>query len=557
MNPMMENKPEGKNYEYKETEDTVEQQPFPAALVFEQPKPVNPVMKKNTPFFLGVAILYSICFAVAFYKNFIGIMFPLITAVTLAVCGLFLKKNNILWKKSNWWYLTGCMLLSISTFFTTNVFVIFCNTVGILLLITVFMLRQVYDDKSWNFGRYLGNILFLYLNMIPELASPIVHFANFVKKRKTTKQKNKTALYVFLGVLIGLPMLVTVIALLSSADQIFSRVVGRLFYQLWSQIVFSPNVFIVILLLILGFFGIYSFLSALTLNNMPEWKADWKRKNPIIAITFLSMVLAVYLIFCGIQVIFLFTGGMLLPEGYTYAKYAHQGFFQLLFVCIFNLVLVLCCITVFERNRLLKWLLFLYSGCTYIMIASSAYRMILYIGTYHLSFLRILVLWFLAMLVVLMAGVVITVQNPQFGLFRYCMSTVTIFYLIFSLGRPDALVAEYNMAKQKEDISYEDLVYLAELSMDTIPVLGRYDLPHETCNRQMGTYVSEYDYYLPTAVWGYDGERDKSVPVQSCRRCLLNKKFHEILERTEDMNFRTFHWAKYQAKRVAKENFLR
>lgn len=60
MNPMMENKPEGKNYEYKETEDTVEQQPFPAALVFEQPKPVNPVMKKNTPFFLGVAILYSI-----------------------------------------------------------------------------------------------------------------------------------------------------------------------------------------------------------------------------------------------------------------------------------------------------------------------------------------------------------------------------------------------------------------------------------------------------------------------------------------------------------------
>ena len=105
--------------------------------------------------------------------------------------------------------------------------------------------------------------------------------------------------------------------MLSSADQIFSRVVGRLFYQLWSQIVFSPNVFIVILLLILGFFGIYSFLSALTLNNMPEWKADWKRKNPIIAITFLSMVLAVYLIFCGIQVIFLLTGGMLLPEGYT------------------------------------------------------------------------------------------------------------------------------------------------------------------------------------------------------------------------------------------------
>lgn len=59
------------------------------------------------------------------------------------------------------------------------------------------------------------------------------------------------------------------------------------------------------------------------------------RKNPVIAITFLSMITAVYLIFCVIQAVFLFTGGRLLPEGYTYSEYAHQGFFQLLFcVCL-------------------------------------------------------------------------------------------------------------------------------------------------------------------------------------------------------------------------------
>ncbi len=531
-----------------------QQQSPPETICFPSSQ-ANPVMQENALFFLGMAFLYSVCFAIAFYKNFIGITFPLITAVTLAVCGLFLKKNNIPWKKSNWWYLGGCMLLSVSTFLTTNNFVIFFNTVGILLLITVLMLRRMYQDKRWNFWQYLLNIMFLYLNMIPELARPVIHLSRDLKKRKPSKMNNKTTSYVLLGALIGLPMLTMVIVLLSSADQIFSRVIGRLFYQLWDQILFTPNVFLVIFLILLGFFGIYSFLSALTLNNMPEWNSQGKKQNPIIAITFLSMVTAVYLFFCGIQVIFLFTGGMLLPEGYTYAAYARQGFFQLLFVCVFNLILVLCCMALFEKNRILKFLLLLCSGCTYIMIASSAYRMILYIGTYHLSFLRILVLWFLAMLVILMAGVVITVQKPEFGLFRYCMAVVTVFYLAFSFGQPDVLVAEYNTAKLKDDISYEDLAYLADLSMDTAPILGRYDFPHESCNKENGSYVQEYDYYLPTAVWEYDRERDKSVPVKSCRRCLLNRWFQQILERTEDMDFRTFHWSKYRAAKTAKENF--
>ena len=111
-------------------------------------KPINPVMRENAAFFLGIAVIYSICFTLTFYRSFIGIMFPLITAATLVVCGLFLKKAKIIWKKSNWWYIGGCLLLGISNFLTTSPFIIFFNTVGILLLVTVFMLRQMYDDKN-------------------------------------------------------------------------------------------------------------------------------------------------------------------------------------------------------------------------------------------------------------------------------------------------------------------------------------------------------------------------------------------------------------------------
>lgn len=508
-------------------------------------------MSRNTPYFLGVAFVFSICFAVAFYRNYIGITFPLITAATLASCVLFLKKEGIAWKRSNWLYAGICMLLGFSVFMTTNAFVIFFNTVGILLLITVLMMRQIYDDRAWSVGQYLGNMLFLYLNMIPEVAAPFVHLAKYRKKHKGETKKNKKAKYVLLGVLIGLPMLIVIIELLSSADQIFSQVIGEACHKLFGQVVFSPNVFLVIFLMVVGFFGIYSFFSALALRNMPQYKSGLSKKNPLIAVTFLSMVAVVYVIFCGIQVMFLFTGGMLLPEGYTYAEYARQGFFQLMFVCSFNLVLVLSCIALFEENKTLKTLLLLCSGCTYVMIASSAFRMILYISTYHLSFLRALVLWFLAMLAALMAGVVAAVTHPKFGLFRYCVAVVAVFYLVFSLGRPDVLIAEYNVAHMGQDISYEDLQYLTGLSMDVVPVLSRYTFEHENGCQGENTNGMEHREYASFEDWYDDSAEDARTVQRGCRRCLLERIFQRVLDKTEDMNLRTFHLSKYLARRAA------
>ena len=63
----------------------------------------NPVMQENVLYFWGMALIYGICFAVAFYRNSMGITYPVIILITLADCGLFLKKCKILWKRSNWW----------------------------------------------------------------------------------------------------------------------------------------------------------------------------------------------------------------------------------------------------------------------------------------------------------------------------------------------------------------------------------------------------------------------------------------------------------------------
>lgn len=523
----------------------------------------NPVMRENAPYFLGISFIYGICFAVAFYRNFIGITFPLITAATLWVCGLFIKKNGMPWKKSNWLYAAASILLGISTVLTANGFVVFFNTVGILLLVTVFMLRQVYDSGAWGFGQYICNILFLYLSMVPEIASPFVHLGQCLKKikgAKEVKMKNGNIKYILLGILMGLPMLFAAVGLLSSADQIFSKVVGEAFRNLFRQAVLSPNLLIVAMLLAMGFFGSYCFLSALSLQNMPEWKRKANKKNPVTAITFISMVTVVYLLFCGIQVAFLFTGGRLLPEGYTYAEYARQGFFQLLFVCVCNLALVLFCLSVFGRHRLLKALLLVFSGCTYIMLISSAYRMALYVSAYRLSFLRVLVFWFLALLAFLLAGVILNIQRERFQLFRYCMAVVTVFYLVFSFGRPDTLVAAYNLAQFEDEVSYQDVAYLTNLSMDAVPALSRCRFQHENHSasgpfgsgrQDAGEGLEETSGNIYGDYYKLESRTQKNVYYAGCRRCRLEWKFQQVLDATENMGIRTFHFSKYRARKAA------
>lgn len=45
-------------------------------------------------------------------------------------------------------------------------------------------------------------------------------------------------------------------------------------------------------------------------------------------LTVTVLVAVLYVVFCGIQIIYLFGGGGELPEGVTYAEYARQGFFS-------------------------------------------------------------------------------------------------------------------------------------------------------------------------------------------------------------------------------------
>ena len=176
---------------------------------------------------------------------------------------------------------------------------------------------------------------------------------------------------------------------------------------------------------------------------------------------------------------------MKLPEGYTYAEYAREGFFQLLAVSILNLIIVLATMSFFRGSKILKTILTIMSLCTFVMIASSAMRMLLYIRSYDLTFLRIFVLWALAVLFVLFVGVIAGIFQEKVPLFRYSVTVVTVLYLALSFSHPDYIIARVNLADAPQsiqearagengDYAQVDYSYLSQMSADAAPILIPY-----------------------------------------------------------------------------------
>lgn len=432
-------------------------------------KPLVMRMRENYKYFGGLSLIYGLIFAFCLYKNMSGITFPICVIVTIVFAVLFMKKISYRIQKQSVPYIVGMILLGMSTAFTTSFFLHFFNLLGIILLFFVFMLHQFYNDYNWNFPAYLKRIFILFATITECIPYIYWHGSRYISKNKDDKNHN-TLLAIVIGFLVALGILSITLPLLLKSDLMFAKIFG----EILKYINFS-TIFGVCFTAILGFTLCYAMFAALCKYNFPEGRPrKLKYFNPIIGITFTSIVSFIYIVYCIIQIIYLFAGmRMGLPENVTYAEYARGGFWELLFVSIINFIMVLLCMYLFSENIVLKIMLTVVSGCTFIMIFSAAYRMLMYIGVYHLTILRILVLWFLVVLTFIMGGVIATIYKKKFPLFHYIVAVVGVFYIGLSLSRPDTIIARYNIS-HAEVLEYYDVIYLMNhTSLDVVPEIAK------------------------------------------------------------------------------------
>ena len=404
-------------------------------------------LKDNYRVFGLGSLIYGILYAILLYENPVAITFPIIIAITLAICVFVLKKFKVPVKKNGYFFMGVIQLLAIAVCLTENQSIIAYNKVAIFLLLFFFMMEQVYDTKGWQVGKNIGKLFMRIFNIFVYYGKPWTHLGAFYMGKEG--QKNKNRKYVAIGIGIAIPLVLIICCLLASADKIFDSFFVRIFENL-----ISVDTILIIFIAIMAYSIMYSFIcSAMTTS---EEVMDERKKLPtVIAITFTTIIVAIYIGFCVLQISYLFNG---YSDGMTYSQFAREGFFELLFVSGINLVMVVICIEAFEKSKVLDIVLIVISACTYILIGSSAYRMILYVEAYELTFLRIFVLWFLVVLAIWMTGAIIYIKKRNWNYFKFSVCVIAMMYLIFVYANPDRIIIKYNI-KHTEALTQEDIDY--------------------------------------------------------------------------------------------------
>ncbi|MCM1307205.1 MAG: DUF4173 domain-containing protein [Butyrivibrio sp.] len=450
------------------------------------------------PFFASACIVYAIFFIVCLYKNGSGITFPVWAAGTCFFAVLMMKKADMDVRKGSIFYIAAICLLGVSTCLTGDRRIICMNKWLIFFLMIMLLLINFYDVSKWNPAKFIANMfctVFFSLGCMPRPFSDRVIYRRDTAS-EGTKEKKHIAKYIFIGLGICVPIVAVILVLLANADEIFAEQIRKIIEDIsfWGIVGDLTKISIIGFNIFMVAYIWFSWLGKREYSEAKERKGGWE---PIIGITVTAALSLVYIIFCWIQVRYLFVGGVSkasLPEGVIYSTYARTGFFQLLFVSVINIGLVMVGIYCFRENKALKGLLCLITACTYIMIASSAMRMLMYIQGKYLTFLRIFVLFSLLVIALVLAGVIVNIFKKDFKLFKYSFAVITVCYVLFSFSRPDYWIAKVNTDNMTVEGQYEffkdtpvfdDSMYLAKnLGTDAAPILLTRDcLPYKEAQR--------------------------------------------------------------------------
>lgn len=431
-----------------------------------------------------VGFLYALFFSQTHSRGLNVLAFSVAWVLCLQIAYGMLHIQNL---RRDGFYLFGVFALGFSVFLSSNNFVQFVSCIGILILMFLILAGGFTNCSVWSFGQYFKGFFLLLFAVLSKIPEPIL----FVYKHR--KRDDHNGKQILIGFLIAVPLCIAAVSILASADWVFGHMIDSIFHKHKGLSEFWTSTLLYVLYFLFGFFAFFCTLSAQTDKPTLPREKKAKQSKPLIAVVFTGCLSLVYLLFCFVQIAFLFFGkGDALPNNYTYAEYAREGFFQLLFVSGANMLLVMCCTRRFPINRSLKILLTVISGCTYIMILSSAWRICLYVQTYGLTFLRILVLWFLTVLVVFMTAVIVYVHGKNFSMPRFFLTVGLIMWLVFALARVDRIAARYNFERFGDTSNEAAANAIYDLSMDAVPVMIQYDY--------QGLYSSEWEGYLGSSV---------------------------------------------------------
>ena len=407
--------------------------------------------------------LLSIFHSILFYNLSLGVNVILFTIPLISFLVYALKKNNKVINKKGLLFIIPIVLLSCSYFIYDNSF----NKLNFIAIPLLYVLMYIYTIKPTFNLREIG------LDITNLLFAPVDSIAPFykeVKERITSlsslsNEKGKK----LRSILIVIPIAVFVLFLLSKADMMFGDIFKG-FFALFYDIAIHELIGRIIL-----FALIFTGLGAATHYILTKYKkpimTECKLKIENYTIKLLITILnIIYIVFDFIQIRSLLLHHV--KSGINYATYARQGFFELMFISVLNLAIILIS-KKSKDDKYTKCMSMVMLFLTFIIIISSFLRMSMYESAYGYTFLRLLVYVALITEAIMFIPTAFYIINSKVNILKYYIIIVTSAYTLINFVSVDYIIA-YNNTKRYYDSNMNseiDIYYLKNYRADNIPLL--------------------------------------------------------------------------------------
>jgi hypothetical protein len=432
----------------------------------------NNTHMKEKAFAVLVAIFLGFIYNTFFFSKAYGASYPIFTALIILIFFYNFRRNIKKAKPIGIFILGIAFILSLNFAVHSNRILNFLNVIAVPMLLTASFLLIRYEGIEWGSIKFVVTV---FERIIPStfenIFKPILFAKGNIEKRERGKLNPQTK-SILIGLLVSVPILIVILPLLSSADSVFGYYTSN-FYTSFRNINIGSTLWdiikiAVVALYLFGFF--WSFRYSYTKDTKPS-KVNGKLE-PITVLTVLVIINLVYLLFSIVQFSYLYGGGTVLPNGFTYAEYARRGFFELVLVTIINFTILILATMYTKKENPLKAVLngayTLLIVFTFNMLYSAHYKMSLYENTFGYTYLRIFVHLFLILLFILFLIVLIGIWFSKIPVARLSIIAAFLMYVFINFVNVDSIIVKKNIERYY-DTGKIDVHYLYVLSYDAVP----------------------------------------------------------------------------------------
>ena len=276
---------------------------------------------------------------------------------------------------------------------------------------------------------------------------------------------------VALGLLMAAPVLLVVISGLAVADVVFGALFGRLFD--WLEGLDALGVLMRTLwtaVLTLAFFSALFFL-----RHEPKRSEGQEKLDPLplsALITILALLTAVCAVFAAVQFKYLFGGEEAAAMSGGWAEYARSGFFSLVGVAAIVMATALACSRAGRESLIGRVLVLALIALTFVILASAAYRLYLYVTAYGLSVMRLMAAWAILATGVCLVLTAVKTISAGFRFWPWAAGCVLVMWLCFAFVPLGSIIASYNVDAYLDGrLEQVDATYLYSLGPGSLEPL--------------------------------------------------------------------------------------